>query len=196
MKITASTQQTFRLEIADHFWLRPLREDDAPALFALTDSCRDYLARWLPEMATVHAVDDSRLFIRWTTRQFEDGGGVHCGIWYRGETVGVIGLTHINRRDRRAEIGYWLGERFQGHGIMTRAVETITGHAIETLRINRVVIRAASDNVRSRAIAERLGYTFEGLSQEDSWLYGDDSEYAVYAMLARDWAARSSASTA
>ena len=43
---------------------------------------------------------------------------------------------------------------------MTRAVRALSSHAFTTLGINRIEIRAATENRRSRGVAERLGLSF------------------------------------
>ena len=58
--------------------------------------------------------------------------------------------------------------------------------------MHRVEIRAAPDNVRSRAIPERLGFSQEAVLR-DAERFGDEyRDIILYAMLAPDWAARRS----
>lgn len=63
----------------------------------------------------------------------------------------------INWSNKTAYIGYWLGEEFQGNGIMTKVAKTLTDYAFNELNLNKVEIRAAVENEKSRAIPERLG---------------------------------------
>lgn len=75
----------------------------------------------------------------------------------------------------------------QGKGLMTKACETLVRHAFEDLGLNRVEIRAAVDNRKSRAIPERLGFQQEGVLRDAEWLYDRYADLVVYAMLAKDW---------
>jgi ribosomal-protein-serine acetyltransferase len=58
-----------------------------------------------------------------------------------------------------AEIGYWLAEKAQGRGIVSRAVRVLVRFSFVELGVDAVLIRCARDNVKSRAIPERLGFT-------------------------------------
>jgi ribosomal-protein-serine acetyltransferase len=79
---------------------------------------------------------------------------------------GVIGFHRIDWSNRTTSLGYWLGEAWQGEGRMTGAVRLLTEHALEAWELNRVEIRAAVDNRRSRAIPERLGFLEEATMRE------------------------------
>ncbi len=70
---------------------------------------------------------------------------------------------------------------------MTGATRAMTQHALVDLGLNRVEIRAAVENKKSRAIPERLGFLFEGVERDGEWLYDHFVDLAVYGMLAADW---------
>ncbi|AXN38664.1 hypothetical protein CN689_21445 [Peribacillus butanolivorans] len=52
-------------------------------------------------------------------------------------------------------MGYWLGQQYQGNGIMTRVAKALIDYAINELNISKVEIRAAVENKNSRGIPER-----------------------------------------
>jgi ribosomal-protein-serine acetyltransferase len=84
-------------------------------------------------------------------------------------------------------IGYWLGKTHQGRGTMTRTVGVLLDHAFGTWKLNRVEIRAAPENARSRAIPERLGFRQEGTLREAQRIGDRYLDDVVYAMLGSDW---------
>jgi ribosomal-protein-serine acetyltransferase len=84
-------------------------------------------------------------------------------------------------------IGYWLGEEFQGQGTMTAAARLLTDHALVGSELNRVEIRAASENRRSRAIPERLDFREEGILRDAESVGGRLLDRVTYSMLAADW---------
>ena len=73
---------------------------------------------------------------------------------------------------------------------MTSAVIALTDHAFDTWRLNRIEIRAAVGNRRSRAVPERLGFTEEGVLREAELVGDRYVDHVVYAILARDWSTR------
>jgi ribosomal-protein-serine acetyltransferase len=169
--------------------LRPVEACHADAIFALTDANRAALREWLPWVDDTRAPDDTRGFIEGALRQLASGNGFQAGIWHTGQIAGMIGFHYFDRHNRKTEIGYWLGAAFQGKGIMTRACRALLGYAFGEQRLNRVEIRCATDNARSRAIPQRLGFHEDGVLRQDSWLYDHYVDTVVYSLLAGEWAA-------
>ena len=97
--------------------------------------------------------------------------------------MGALGLR-VERAQRAGELGYWLSERAQGAGVMTRCVRSLTAAALGELGLHRVVIRAATGNARSRAVPERLGFDHEGTLRDAEWLHDHFVDLEVYAHLA------------
>jgi ribosomal-protein-serine acetyltransferase len=82
--------------------------------------------------------------------------------------------------------GYWLGEEFRSRGTMTEAVRALTDHALRVWELNRVQIRVASDNRRSPAIPERIGFREEGILRQAQRIGDRVFDLAVYSMLAEE----------
>src|SRR5205814_1584261 len=74
----------------------------------------------------------------------------------------------------------------QGAGIMTAAAAALVRYAFDELRVNRVVICAAVENTRSRALIERLGFEFEGVARQHYRIGDGWHDDAVYSMLASE----------
>ena len=85
-----------------------------------------------------------------------------------GELIGSSGLHRIDWETRKFEIGYWIRTLWGGRGFMTEAVAGIVDFAIIQLQANRVEIRCDARNLRSSAIAERLGFKLEGVLRSES----------------------------
>ena len=164
---------------------RPTLED-AEDLFALVDSNRQHLRRWLPWVDFVASVEDERLWVE--THLAEDAPEFVLLMVYKGDVAGAVGIRGRGSRSRRGEIGYWIAENMQGRGIVTRSCRALVDYMFERLNMNRVVIRASADNARSRGIPHRLGFTLEGIERQSELLYDDTfQDMAVYSMLASEW---------
>ena len=85
-----------------------------------------------------------------------------------GLFVGGTGLHRIDWAVRRFEIGYWVRTGFEGQGLVAEAVRALTRLAFDRLGAARVEIRMDSTNLASRRVAERCGYTLEGVLRQDS----------------------------
>jgi len=179
------------LKIDEDTILRTLQLDDADALFRLVDHNRPHLREWLPWVDANATIEDTRMFILSSQEQHVSNLGFQTGIWYHGQMAGVIGFHKIDWQNRNVEIGYWLGAEFQGHGIVTKACRRLIEYAFDVYKLNRVQIRCATENRKSCAIIERLGFNREGLSRQAEFLYDHFVDLYVYGMTADEWKARS-----
>nr|WP_322788376.1 GNAT family protein [Rummeliibacillus pycnus] len=175
------------LKVSDDLILRPVNLQDAKALFSLTDDDRAYLREWLPWVDGTKTEEDTHNYITFSQKGENDGTLLNLAIIWKGKVVGITGFNNINRTNRLASIGYWLGSEYQGNGIMTSAVQTLTNYAFKELNMNKVEIRAAIKNKKSRSIPERLGYVHEGTLRSNEWLYDHFVDHAVYGILADEW---------
>ena len=99
----------------------------------------------------------------------------------------MAGFIAVDWSHRTTGIGYWLGQEFAGSGTMTAAIRALTDHALRVWELNRVEIGAATENRRSRAIPERLGFREEGTVRQAQRVGNRYLDLAVYSMLAEDW---------
>lgn len=175
------------ITVRDGLELRRRSESDAEAVFQVIDKNRNYLKQWLPWLDDSKTVDDLRKYIRSDAMEFEKKEGCDFGIWYAGQWIGGIGLSSFGTKDRKTSIGYWLSEDFQGKGIMTDCVRALVNYCFEHLNLNRIVIRCASGNTKSRAIPQRLGFKEEGVLRQSEWLYDHFVDLVMYALLKEDW---------
>jgi ribosomal-protein-serine acetyltransferase len=118
---------------------------------------------------------------------FADHQGFQAAILRRGRIVGDMGFHAPDWDHRCTEIGYWIAESEQGRGVVTRGVEGLTEHAFSVWNMNRVELRAGVDNTSSRRVAERLGFTLEGVLRQAERVGDRYVDLAVYAMLAAEW---------
>jgi ribosomal-protein-serine acetyltransferase len=171
--------------VTDDIELRLLEEADAEELHALIETNRAYLAPWLP-WATGQSFEDTLGFIRGTLSQASDNEGFQAAIVLAGSIVGVVGFVTVDRANRSTRIGYWLDEGQQGNGTMTAAVRVLVDHALTTWQLNRVEIIVATENRRSRAIPERLGFREEGTLREYQLVGDRYLDCVSYSTLAPD----------
>lgn len=179
---------THRIDSATYMKL--LEPQDSDKLYQLIDSSREHLRQWLPWVDQNTTVEHSRQFIQHTLNQFASNNGFTAGIWYQGALAGIIGFHKIDWSNRSTSLGYWLGEEYTGLGLMQKAVSKSLDYAFLELRLNRVEIRSAIGNVRSRRIPEKLNFTHEGtIRQAEKLVYGYVN-HNVYGMLLEEWEAK------
>lgn len=174
-------------KIDDDLSLKIIELRDAEKVFELTDNSREYLKEWLPWLDFTTTVEDTKAFIKTGLKNFPENKSLNTVILFKGDIVGLAGFNEINWSNKTAYIGYWLGEQYQGNGIMTRVAKALTEYALTELKLNKVEIRAAVENKKSRSIPERLGYVNEGCIRQAEWLYDHYVDSVVYGMLAEEW---------
>jgi ribosomal-protein-serine acetyltransferase len=170
----------------ERFQLRPLTEADAEELHSLIEANRQRLAQWLRWAAT-QTFGDTVGFIQETEAQAKRNDGFQSGIVIDERLAGVIGFIKVDWENRSTGLGYWLGAEHEGRGVMTEAVRAMVDHALQAWELNRVEIRVAAENRRSRAIPERLGFRRDGTLRQAEQANGRYLDSVVYSMLAPDW---------
>mgnify|MGYP003309252859 FL=1 len=175
------------ITVSDQLRLAPLELSDADELFSLTETNRSGLRKWLPWLDTIRRVDDTRAFIRAGQLQSRRNNGAQLAIKSGGRIAGIVGHHRIDWRNRLPTLGYWLGSKYQGQGLVTASCGALIEHAFNDLRVNRIEIRCAVDNQKSRAIPVRLCFKEEGLFRDAEWLYDHFVDHVVYAMLVKEW---------
>lgn len=147
----------------------PRAGDGARVNTAVVESAAE-LALWMPWALPTPAVADTEKWCREAAAKWLKREELHFSVYLPdGQTcVGACGMHHIDWRVPLAEIGYWMRTPYVGRGLMTEAVQAVTRLAMETLSIHRVEIRCDEQNRRSAAVAERAGYTLEGVLRSNA----------------------------
>jgi RimJ/RimL family protein N-acetyltransferase len=161
--------------------LRLHTDADVPAIVA---ACQDPdIPRWT-RVPDQYGEPEARA---WLAREAEGRA--------RGEALGLVivdpgdkGLlgsigARIESADGRCELGYWTARGARGRGVATRAVRLLSGWAFEALGVGRVQILVEPDNTASRRVAERAGFSFEGVLRSYLVNKGMRRDAASYSLL-------------
>ena len=166
--------------------LRPPTADDADALFALfaDPQVMRYWSR--PPMtaraeaegliAEILAGFDQRTLFNWMVATRSDDA-----------LIGTCALFRIERRHRRAEIGYSLRSDQWGRGFAVESVSLMLDWAFRTLHLHRIEADIDPRNDGSRRLLERLGFASEGVLRERYFVGDEVSDTELFGLLAEDW---------
>lgn len=178
-----------KIQVDDTISLEFLEEIHAESLLNLVNANRTYLREWLPWVDHMHTVANFTYYINDTKKRAADRTDFGYAIIIDKNIAGRIGLHHINHQNKIGEIGYWLADGLQGQGIITKSCTAIINHAFTKLSLNRIEIKCATGNYKSRVIAEKLGFTQEGILKQAELLNGKFVDIYLYAMLKQEWQA-------
>ena len=139
--------------------VRYLTDDDAPALYDMHR--HDAVMRWLDKTLSTGPADELARLARWRTFEHDGFGFFAITLRGSGELVGVQvfkefdDLPHI-------DLGWRLHPDHQGKGYATEAARGAIAYGFGELGLDEVAATTLPDNVRSRAVMERLGMTYAG----------------------------------
>lgn len=159
--------------------LRPWREADIPAqLEAFRDPHFQRFSDWEPRteaaaLAYLAAHEQAR----------RRGEQIELALVDEDVLLGGVSLNNVDLRQGRAEVGYWLAPHARGRGVATHAVRLITGWAFEVLGIARLELTCGPDNVASQRVAERCGFTREGVMHSHLPFKGGRRDTVLFRLL-------------
>lgn len=170
--------------VSEDILLQPLSQEHSPLIFNAIDSQREYMRTWLPFVDSTYEVGDTQKALEGLL----DGINEQFAIYYKNEFVGLVGFKDTDAGNKRTEIGYWLSQCAQGKGIMTKSVLRLLSYAFEEKELNRVQIKVAVKNKKSRAIPERIGFQQEGIERDGELLVDNQfTDIVVYSLLKREF---------
>ncbi|MFF8773086.1 GNAT family N-acetyltransferase [Kitasatospora sp. NPDC015120] len=177
----------FAVPLAENAELRPLEPWQAPEYLEHIERGRAHIDAWIGWAALATDLDSAREVLqRYADRQAADTARLY-GIWRDGTLVGGTMFVQFDARNGTCEIGVWTEPAGQGHGLVTAAVRHLVDYAFTVRGMHRIEWHNRPENLRSRSVAQRLGFTLEGVLRE-SYLHGGvhhDGE--VWSLLAHEW---------
>jgi ribosomal-protein-serine acetyltransferase len=175
------------LYIDDDLHLEKAKKSHALPIFEIIQHNRNYLRRWLPFVDQTRQPKDTEHYFRILLSPAHREQNAVYIVWYKGEISGLASYKDIDRVNHRCEIGYWLAERMQGKGIMTRTVKKMVEFAFRNMHINRIQVKVAVGNVKSAAIPRKLGFYYEGTERSGEFHTDRYYDLEVFSLLKAEW---------
>lgn len=139
--------------------LRPFQREDAADLHRLINNFD--IARMLELVSYPYDRARADEWIEAAIDGLVNGTACHLAITgdEAGKEVlaGAVGVT-VDRAARVGHLGYWVGQKYWGHGVATEAAARLTSWSFAHLEIDRIVAAAAADNPASAAVLRRIGF--------------------------------------
>ncbi|UOM33373.1 GNAT family N-acetyltransferase [Acuticoccus sp. I52.16.1] len=151
---------------------------------------RHFLKPWEP---TWPRDDLTRMAFRRRLRRYhreiraDEGYAVFVYEADSGALAGGITLAHVKRGvTQSCSLGYWMGERFAGQGLMGDAVRAIVPFCFETLGLNRIEAATLPHNERSIRLLKRVGFTEEGYARRFLCINGAWRDHILFGLVNGD----------
>ena len=141
----------------------------ANTIFEAIDENRQHLLPWFSWVSTSNNVEDTLKFLFDIEKKFKVGEKIDYGIYLNNKYIGNIGIFDFDKKNKSAEIGYWLSKKYTRNGYMTEAVAVLEKEYFVNTNLNRIQIKCDERNIPSTGVAKKSGYFFEGKFREDKY---------------------------
>lgn len=166
--------------------LRRLREEDALPLHRNCSSDPETV-RFLTRQAVSDPQITSALVADWI-RSYGQEDFFLWAVEFDGEVIGTVNLHDVDRTKGSCEIGFSIGSRWWGKGIMTESVCAVIGQAFSSLGFERIVGWCAEGNAASARVMEKAGMRHTGVERQSVMLSGGSvSDRVWYAVCREEW---------
>jgi len=129
--------------------------------------------RYLP--AKPATLDEEKEFLRQNSAKRKKKREYNFSILHDGILVGAIGVRIDQFRPYIGEVGYFVDEAYWGKGIATAALNQLERFIANETTMSRIEIRMSTENAASERVAQKCGYSKEGVLNhmliiDDHWL--------------------------
>lgn len=183
MPVASSKIDTGRLQLR-----RFSRRDSSALNEAIRVSLAD-LNQWLPWARTDYESGDAGAFIRDSLQAWKEARAWDYTIRFKNDPnrhIGNISMWTVSKSGKIAEIGYWIRSDETSKGICTEAADALIGEAFGSMGFHKVIMRIAVGNDASHRVAEKLGFTRDGVLREELLIRGNWVDHTLWSMLERE----------
>lgn len=159
--------------------LRPWHIDDLESLVEHANNFK--IAKFLTDgFPNPYTLKNGKAFIEIVTKIEKNH---FLAIEVEGKAVGGIGISlQSDVMRKNAELGYWLGEKYWGLGIVTEAIAEIVKMAFNKYDIIRIYARPFGNNFASQKVLEKNGFQLEARIEKNIFKNGEFLDELIYAI--------------
>jgi len=159
--------------------LRKILPQDAEDMFEYSKDVRtsQYLL-WEPHSS----IQYTRAHIDYLQKEYQKASFFDWALIDKksGKMIGTCGFTQIYEKDLHAEIGYVLSPLFHRQGLAPEAIQRVMAYGFETLGLLSLSARFMEDNLASRKVLERLGFSDRTEKKESIQKRGKNQKILTY----------------
>lgn len=164
---------------------------DYPDWSKLRAESREHLTPWEPSWAPDELTRAAfRRRLRRYVQAERDGSGMMYFVFDKktDQLTGGCQLSNIRQgiAQSAASLGYWMGQKHAGKGLMTDAVVTLVRHGFDRLGFHRIEAACLPSNVASRRVLTKAGFTAEGTARKYLRINGEWQDHLLFAIIAGD----------
>lgn len=155
-------------------WDKWRREPDSlrhnPLVLTDIANLRQRMQACCSDLSNLSVAKEFQFFVRWND-----------------QLVGVVNLNNVNLMMMTAELGYGIGQEFQGKGLGTEAIRCFVDKVFNETKLRKLYAFVADANIASRRLLERVGFAQEGHCREHFIVNGSATNEVLYGVLRTEW---------
>lgn len=125
------------------------------------------IAKMMLRMPYPYPREQLAVWLHFTRKNSEYEKGYECGIFYKEQYIGNVGIVNVDLTYHQAEITYFIGTKYIGQGFATEAVKTMLRFGFETLGLERIQGRCMCHNIGSKKVLDKCGFQYEGIGRHE-----------------------------
>lgn len=144
------------------------------------------LGEWLPWAHAGYGREDAAGYIRDSLGAWREGRAYDYAIrplHQHDRHLGNISIWPLSRVGRTGEIGYWVVTGETSQGIATEATAALLEVGFDGLGLHKLTLRIGVGNRGSERVAEKLGFTKEGVLREELQVRGRWIDHTLFSLL-------------
>lgn len=154
----------------DQYSIRLVSLDDLPAYFLLIDQNRERLETFFAgTTAITGTIQETETHLKDIVSKNKENNYFSFVVIDEstGNLVASIQVKNVDWSVPKAELGYYIDKKYEGKGIITKALSRIIDFCFKELKLEKLYIRTHQENISSRKVAERNGFIPEGTIRKD-----------------------------
>jgi RimJ/RimL family protein N-acetyltransferase len=176
----------------DRLVLQKFTRRDQTTYDEATRSSLPELNQWLPWARLDYEHGDTTAFLRESIQAWKEDRAWDYSIRFKeepGRHLGSVSMWTVSKLGKIAEFGYWVRTDEHSKGICTEAVGRLLEETFNSLGYHKVTLRVAVGNTASDRVAEKLGFTREGVLREELLIRGNWVDHSLWSLLDREYRA-------
>jgi len=172
------------------FVLRRFGRRDVDQVAKAVQESLPELHEWLPWAHLEYERNDAAGFVRDSIQAWREERAFDYAIRRPDDLerhLGNVSIWHVSKTARIGEIGYWVRTDEITKGIATEATERLMRLGFQELGLHRVMLRIAVGNRASERVAEKLGFTAEGVLREELMVRGKWMDHTLYGLIEHEF---------
>jgi ribosomal-protein-alanine N-acetyltransferase len=166
--------------------VRSLEADDSAAVAEIFADKQTL--RWLPFPKEFGTIEAKSWCTEMAAERRDSGAGDHYGVVRRedGQLVGCLWTKRTDWVARVTEIAYAVAPAARGFGVAPEAVDALAVALVLEHAFQRIELRVAPGNLASRRVAEKAGFTYEGLLRNAGYVHSGRVDLEVWSLVTND----------